>query len=207
MKKNLLISAIIISFTLMLSACDGKNKTDEIATSMDATVETEELETTEVTTSSTEETKPSTEETKPSTEETKPSTEQPTNPQPTQPTNPQPTEPAQPAHTHNFTGGDCSNPSTCSCGATGSYGSHNWTTRTWTEEIVHEGETVTTYQPGARCGECGFTGTVLEVDAHQDTTGCMGYTGYEIPITTTTAPWTETVTHSETTCSICGARQ
>lgn len=204
MKKNLLISAIIISFTLMLSACDGKNKTDEIATSMDATVEKEELGTTEVTTSSTEETKPSTEESKPSTEETKPSTEQPTNPQPTQPTNPQPTEPAQPAHTHNFIGGDCSNPSTCSCGATGSYGSHNWTTRTWTEEIVHEGDLIG-YDDGAHCKECGFSGSVDEVDAHIDATGHIGYSNHHTPIYSD--PWTETVNHSETTCSICGARQ
>lgn len=144
--------------------------------------------------------------TKPSTEQAAPTT-QPT--QPEAPTQPQHTNPerVQPAHTHNFVGGDCTHPSTCECGATGRYGSHNWNTRTWTEQIIHEGETVTTYKPGARCGECGLTGTVLEVDAHQDSTGHMGYTGYEIPVTTTTAPWTETVNHSETTCFICGARQ
>ena len=197
-------------------------ETEETAPVVEETtpVETEEVETEEVeettptttpeaTTPSNGDNKPSTEETKPSTETTTPTT-QPTQPtQPEAPTQPQPTnpEPVQPVHTHNFVGGDCTHPSTCECGATGSYGSHNWTTRTWTEQIIHEGETITTYQPGARCGECGYTGTADEVYAHQRSTGCYGYTGYEIPVTTTTDPWTENVNHSETTCSICGARQ
>ena len=124
------------------------------------------------------------------------------------------------AHTHNYNSAVTSQPScanngvrtyTCSCGDSYTESipatSHNWTTRTWTEQVIHPGETITTYQPGARCGECGFTGTADEVYAHQRSTGCMGYTGYEIPVTTTTDPWTENVNHSETTCSICGARQ
>lgn len=198
-------------------------ETEETAPVVEETtpVETEEVETEEVEettpTTTPEATTPSNGDNKPSTEETKPSTEE---------TKPQPVEPVhthnyingdcscgahdpnyQPPHTHNYTGGDCTHPSTCSCGATGNYGSHNWTTRTWTEQIIHEGETVTTYTEGAKCADCGFTGTVGEVIAHQDATWHSGWCGTQIPVTTTSAPWTENVDHSETTCSICGARQ
>ena len=186
-------------------------------------VETEETETeTEETEEAKESTTPTTEDRKPSTEEPKP-TEQPTEskpsepsqPEPSQPvapepTQPEPSQPEVPAHTHNFTGGDCSHPSTCNCGATGEYGAHNWSTNTWTEEITHPGETITTYIPGAQCN-CGYTGTVNEVSKHiRDRGGagfCSGSAGWEIPVTTTTEPWTETITHTETICSICGAKQ
>lgn len=43
---------------------------------------------------------------------------------------PKPNTETKPTHTHSFQGGNCSTPSTCSCGATGDYGSHAWTTQT-----------------------------------------------------------------------------
>lgn len=204
-------------------------ETEETAPVVEETtpVETEEVETEEVEettpTTTPEATTPSNGDNKPSTEETKPSTEE---------TKPQPVEPVhthnyingdcscgahdpnyQPPHTHNYTGGDCTHPSTCSCGATGNYGSHNWTTRTWTEQVIHPGETVTEtiMVPGAQCN-CGYTGTADDVRAHianSNDIWCSGWCGWEIPqtVTHTTDPWTENINHSETTCSICGARQ
>lgn len=232
MRKKFLIPVILISCALMMSACGSEKTTTENTTpSVEETVEVEETEETapvveetapveteevEETTPTTtpEATTPSNGDNKPSTEETKPSTEE------TAPTNPQPTQPVhthnyingdcscgahdpnyQPPHTHNYTGGDCTHPSTCSCGATGNYGSHNWTTRTWTEQIIHPGETA----EGYHCKECGFEDLDLQVvRAHLDSAGHMAWSNYTITIS---SPWTENVEHSETTCSICGARQ
>lgn len=54
-------------------------------------------------------------------------------PQPSEPkpaATSQSTKETQPVHTHSFQGGNCSTPATCSCGATGDYGGHNWATQT-----------------------------------------------------------------------------
>lgn len=130
------------------------------------------------------------------------------------------------AHTHNYNSAVTSQPScanngvkkyTCGCGdsytesipATG----HNWNTRTWTEQIVHPGAEVCKgeYDEGIHCKECyygyGDGASYQDVIDHIDATGHIGWSNHAIPIMVTEAPWTETVNHSETTCSICGARQ
>ena len=108
-------------------------------------------------------------------------------------------------HTHVFVGGTCTTPATCSCGATGNYGLHNWN-RT-SEQIFHPAGThnVVTNQIvyAAHCGECDFFGSVLDVDAHLDSSGHMAYYGpyivYEF------GDWTETVVYD--VCTTCGARK
>lgn len=103
----------------------------------------------------------------------------------------------QPPHTHNYTGGDCSHPSTCSCGATGTYGSHKWTNKTWTEYIDHESV------QGYCCLGCGFADVdVMVVIAHIDSTGHMAYGNCIV-----TPGWIETIEHNDTVCEICGAHQ
>lgn len=217
MKKRVLIPIIFILCAIVFSAC-GNNKdasienistdtedgTEEDTTkegaseaSTAATTSTEEATTTEEEAkTSTEEKKTSAEDKKSSTEEKKTATEQ----------------PSSSAHSHNFVGGDCSHPSTCSCGATGSYGSHNWNTRTWTEQIVHPGAEVCKgeYDEGIHCKECyyGYSdgASYQDVIVHIDATGHIGWSNHAIPIMVTEAPWTETVTRSETTCTICGAK-
>lgn len=102
-----------------------------------------------------------------------------------------------PPHTHNYTGGDCSHPSTCSCGATGTYGSHKWTTKTWTEYIQHEAV------DGYWCLQCGFKDVDPRVvAAHTDAAGHMAYGNCIV-----TPGWIETIEHNDTVCEICGAHQ
>ena len=76
---------------------------------------------------------------------------------------------------------------------------HRWTEKTWTETIEHPGEEIF----GCECDTCGFwcedAGTMW---AHQDETGCIGYSNYA----RSTEPTTETITHHKKVCS-CGAEE
>ena len=108
----------------------------------------------------------------------------------------------QTAHTHNFQGGNCSTLAVCSCGATGNYGSHNWTTKTIHHDATghFENKVVGTEQVSLgqqeviiyKCGGggsgmvqdengnwmpagCGFsTRNKSEMDSHKESTGHKG---------------------------------
>ena len=103
---------------------------------------------------------------------------------------------AQTAHTHNFQGGNCSTPATCSCGATGSYGSHNWVTKTihhdatghYESVVVRTEEGIIGYKPKNRtvykCNDCDFfvdityendVTTAAKKEGHKNSTGHSGF--------------------------------
>ena len=137
----------------------------------------------------------------------------------------------QTVHTHNFKGGDCSTPATCSCGATGDYGSHNWVTNSIHHDATghYESRTTTELVPVFTAKEgwyecthhdCGlvFSGPNAYNDQNNHwirTRHNIEYRGggfetvYEEQTVTKdvwvedTAAWDEKVTK----CSICGARQ
>ena len=118
-----------------------------------------------------------------------------------QPQQPQPNSGTQTAHTHNFQGGNCSTPAVCSCGATGSYGGHNWVTQkihhdakghyenkvVGTEQVSLGQQEVIIYKCGGGGGMvkddngnlmpagCGFsTRNKSEMDSHKESTGHKG---------------------------------
>lgn len=144
---------------------------------------------------------------------TKPTTETPSSVKPNKPIS----TPA-PDYNHSYSSSVTKQPTcstsgvktfTCSCGYSYTEAipaiDHKWgTAEAFAETIHHPGETF----PGAKC-ECGLTGTVAEVCAHQDSTGYdgtpahTGYCGCEIQL----PGWDEPVTHHRHTCTTCGASE
>lgn len=117
-------------------------------------------------------------------------------------------------HTHNHvlasstSGANCTSSGvdtyTCECGdsyttANNNYGAHNWTTTTSTETIHHDA--VTEWVDGYTC-DCGIFWT----DATHPKYECSGY-GTESHEVEVSPAYDETVTHTHTVCTNCGAQQ